>query len=318
MRRTRNWSVCVGLAVLLWGSPVWLALAGIQEQSDEESEQPPLPPRVVGQAASQQELDDFRAVERAFSADDKIELAKTFLKTYPNSGLSAHAHRVLALGHYQNDDVVEFVHHGEKALEELPGDAAMLAMLAWFYSENKQPEKAIDRAQRALHFIDLGQRPGFVSVSEWAERTDRLKADAHYAQGRAYMEKFDSSGVKEATEEDPHLQASAEHLRQAVILVPDFGQAYHRLGYIYLKQQQIEPAIASYVRAVAAPGPAAQPSRLDLETVFVRLGKSPDTIDEMVSREAKYIEEKNAEKVALRQKLEAAAAAAAPPSPSVQ
>ena len=322
MRKATGWVICLGWVIFLVINPTGLASAAIQEEaqekSDEPSEPPPPPPRVLGQAATQQELDEWRAVERAFSADEKISLAKTFLQNYPNSGLSAYAHRALSLGHYQNNDEVEFVHHGEKALEELPGDVAVLAMLAWFYSENEQSDKAIDRAQRALHFIDLTQRPGFVSVSDWSERSDRIKADAHYAQGRAYMEKFDASGAEEASQEDPNLQASADHFRKAVILVPDFGQAYHRLGYVYVKQQQIEPAISSYLRAVAIPGPASQPARVDLEAVLVQMGRSPDTIDEMVSRETQYIEEKKAEKIALRQKLEAEAAAAAPPSPVVQ
>ena len=60
---------------------------------------------------------------------EKAELAEQFLHSYPDSGLTAFVHHVLAEAAYQENDIGDFILHGEEVLLERPETPELLAPL---------------------------------------------------------------------------------------------------------------------------------------------------------------------------------------------
>ena len=120
------------LSVLLLG--VALGVLRAQKSSQENHQQPQQEqpqeeedlvkrPRVVGEARSQEEFEDWKTIGQTENISEKAELAEQFLHSYPDSGLTAFAHHVLAEEAYQENDIGDFMLHGEEALLELPRNA---------------------------------------------------------------------------------------------------------------------------------------------------------------------------------------------------
>ena len=288
------------LAVLLLGTPRGRGdarpLLPHESQQSQEAEESLDLSRGVGQPRSKVEYDDWMAVEQTEDAEERARLAAEFLKNYPDSGLTALAHRALANAAYQKNDVDNFILHGEKALLELPESPELLAPMAYLYSERRQAPRAIKYADAALALLEQTERPEGMGSLEWVTQRQGLRADAHYALGRAHLEMWQQSvgAPKE-------LEQAAEHLEQTLELDPEHGYAAYRLGFAQLRSRNTEAALAAYARACVVEGPASGPTRQHLERIHSGLTKDPNSkwgqmsIEEILEQERKLLATKQEE-----------------------
>ncbi len=299
--------VLVFLSVLLLVLPAMAAMAQGQEtQSSPQTEtQAPQagnqvkpaqkPPRVVGQPQTEAEKQAWTEIEQAATIKEKAELAKKFLQNYPDSGLTPFAQQLLAFSYQQANDFQNFVLEGEKTLEELPNNPLLLTNLAVAYAQKNEPDKAIDRAQKALQLIGLMQKPNFVSPGQWAQQTDQLQADAHYALGLSYVDQYVRLDNKQQVPTAPVLAQAAEQLEEAVKLDPGHDRSYYHLGFVYAKHNKGIDSINCYARAVALNGIAAAPARVPLEKVYKAVHKNTDGVDAVIAKQREYVQQKMAE-----------------------
>lgn len=232
-------------------------------------------PRVVGQARTPEEWEAWQLVERSARLADKAGLAESFLRNYPDSGLTSNAHYIIARNYYQLGDRENFVIHAEEALEELPNSPDLLAQLSFFYAESGQAAQAIDRGNRAIDVIDRVDRPAEVSVSQWVDEVYQIKAEANYAVGRAYLSRMSRT---ENRAEDPNLKTSIEHLKVALRYDPRHDYACFRLGFAERNANNAGGALMAYGRAVAIGGVAAEPAQSELQDVHTIVKESmPDS-----------------------------------------
>ena len=128
--------ILVPAAVLLLFSAGILGQTPTQQQqqppAQEQQAPPPPPPRIVGQAQTQEEFDAYEAISAAV---DKVGAADGFLAAYPESGLTAYVHQLLAQHYDEAGDFLNFATHAGKALEELPDNASLLTRLAFVSAE---------------------------------------------------------------------------------------------------------------------------------------------------------------------------------------
>ncbi len=227
--------------------------------------EPVKPPRVVGQARTPEEWEAWQLVERSTRLAEKAGLAESFLQNYPDSGLTANAHYIIARNFYQLGDMENFVVHAEEALEELPDSPDLLAQLGFFYAESGQAAQAIDRATRSLEMIDQVRKPAGVSANQWVDQLYQLEADANYALGRAYLSRVSRT---ENRTEDLNLRTSIEYLQSALRYDPRHDYACFRLGFAERNSNNAGGALMAYGRAVAIGGVASQPAQGQLEDVL--------------------------------------------------
>ena len=264
-----------------------------QEQPQEpvqEAEEVPPPPRIVGKAQSQQEFDDWQVVQQTADPLTKIELANSFLETYPDSGLTAFAHQALAEAAFQQNDTEGFIQHAEKALLELPNTPELLAPLAFRYSEKRQIFKAIDYANRSLSLLDEVKKPAAMSSLQWITQNRGLRVRSHYAVGRSQLELWRRSLSPE------QLQQAISHFAKALELDPEHAYAAFRLGYAQLQAKNQDAALGAYARAAVLDGPAADPSRDRVEKMHADLKKNSESrwagmsVNEILKEERKRLE----------------------------
>ena len=155
MKSTRIISI-VAIPLLLTGSGL-AQDPGQQQQEEQQQAAPPAPERVIGEAQTQEEFDAYSAIS---TAPDKVAAANQFFATYPDSGLSAFVHQVLAQHYDDAGEMVQFLDHASKVLEELPDNAPMLVRLAFVNAERNQTSQTIiDRAERALEVMETLEKP---------------------------------------------------------------------------------------------------------------------------------------------------------------
>lgn len=241
------------------------------QQPSQDQQEPEQPARVVGEAREKAEFDAWQVVERAGSLSEKAELAARFLESFPNSGLTAFAHHVLADAAYQVNDVDNFILHAEQALLELPEVPQLLAPLAYLYSERRQTAKASDYANRALLLLEKSEKPVKMTSSEWVNQRQGLQADSHYALGRAHLELWQQSvGSPE------ELRQAVEHFSKTLELDPEHAYAAFRLGFAQGNSRNPKAAVAALARASILDSPAAERSRTYLERIHSMLQNARD------------------------------------------
>lgn len=306
------------------------AALALQQQQPQQPQQPaqqpppgqpaPKPPRVLGQAQSQEEFDIWSRINAAVTPQEKAQLAEGFLEKFPESGLTAFAHQTAALAYQQMNNYDKFIHHSEKTLEELPDNPLILTSLAVAYAQKDgNADKAIEKADKGLMMLAALQRPPQVEQAQWEAQLDQLKSDAHYALGTAYLEKF-SKGDQSVS--NPDLLKAIENLEKAVSLDPRYDTAYYRLAFAYVKKNDAESALKYYARAIAVEGVVSSMARESLLKVyeFVNPKKQgeedqqyrqrvSEATQQLVAQEKEYVQKKLAEKQA---KLGAAPSAPPP------
>lgn len=241
------------------------------QQPSEDQPEPEQPARVVGEAREKAEFDAWQEVERAGSLSAKAKLARRFLESFPDSGLTAFAHHVLADAAYQVNDVDNFILHGEDALRELPEVPQLLAPLAYLYSERRQAAKASEYANRALLLLEKLEKPGTMTSSEWFNQRQGLQADSHYALGRAHLELWQQS-----VGSPKELRQAVEHFSKTLELDPEHAYAAFRLGFAQGNSRNPKAAVAAFARAAILDSPAAERSRTYLERIHSMLQKARD------------------------------------------
>lgn len=282
------------LTLLLAAGP---AAPGQQPQpppsSPEAQESQPAPlPRVVGQARSQEELDAWSAIERSRDLPEKEGLARQFLETYPDSGLTAYVHYSLASSYRRANLNEQFIEAAEKALVELPSLPEISSYLAFLYAETGNGEKAELWATQTLRALDSMSRPESVSAADWVRAQSRSRGDAHYALGRADLGRAmtlkDGAAAKEA------LSRAAGHFNDSIREDPDNPYASFRLGSVHRNLGQPEEALQAYARTAALGGVIEPYARKSLQEAFESLGRDPSGMEAEIDRQKRLLEEEKA------------------------
>ena len=267
-----------------------------ENRQPQEGEQPFELPRVVGEPRSKVEYEDWMAVQQAEDVQGRAQLAEIFLENYPDSGLTAFAHRALAYAAYDRNDTENFILYGEKALVDLPETPELLAPLAYLYSERRESLRATKYANGALLLLDSMEKPDEMPSIQWVVEKRGLRADAHYALGRSHLEMWTLS-----VGSPKELRQAVEHLNRTLELDPEHGYAAYRLGFAQLKADNPEAAFEAYARATVVDSPAAAPSRTQLERIHKNPQWDPESewaqmsIEEILEEERKRLEAKQAE-----------------------
>ena len=286
-----------------------LCPAGAARQQDAqdlpEALPPEPPPRVLGQAQTQEEFDAYNAATQATLSEEKIQLARIFLEQFPDSGLAPHAHKFSAFAYLGMNNFDQFVNHAEKALSELTGDPDIIPHLARIYSEQGETVKAIQLAKQGHEIWGTIEKPEGMPSDRWRMKKDESLADLHYAHGLAMLRRS-SELIGDKRES---LKLAVQHLEASAEFDPEFDRAYLRLGSAHTMLNDDEKAILSFARAASLSAEAAQAATQRLKRVYESVHKGTDGLEELVQREREYIQQKLAGKAAeierLRQEEEA-------------
>ncbi len=288
-----------------------------QEQvtSEETTQAPAEPQRVIGQTRSPEEAAAFNAMRAETDQDLKISKATEFLQTFPDSGLTPMVHAELAGIYLQRVDLDNFLKHGEEALKEIPNNANLLATMSFYYAEGRQPFKAAESATKALTILGMLERPMELTPSEWTTQKFFLSSESHYALGRVQLgqsQRSDSSGPGNLT-----LQEAVKNFQQSLEANPTHEFAAYRLAEAYERQGDIENGVKMYARTAALAASIAAHAQTRLDQLYKeRQGLTP--MEEVLAEQKQAIEKAEQERQQLLAQIEAEstpAESAEPPTP---
>ena len=288
-----------------------------QEQvpSEETTQAPDEPQRVIGQTESPEEAAAFNAMLAETDQDLKISKAKEFFQTFPDSGLTPMVHSELAGIYRRRLDIDNFLKHGEEALKEIPNNANLLATMSFFYAERRQPFKAAESATKALAILGTIEKPLELTPSEWATQKFVLSGEAHYALGRVQLgqaQRSNSTGPENLT-----LQEAVKHFQQTLEANPTHEFAAYRLAETYERQGDIENVVKMYARTAAMAGSIAAYAQERLDQLYKeQQGLTP--IEEVLAQQKQAIEKAEQERQQLLAQIDAEstpAESAEPPTP---
>ncbi len=272
-----------------------------QPQEPPPTEPAPPPPRMVGQVRSPEEGQAWDVVVQA-AKTEQVSRAKEFLLQFPDSGMTAHAHYLIAMAAFRQNDFQSFTMHGEEALAELPGALDLKSQLSFYYAEKRQYDDAIRHANDLLLIIQQLRRPPSTPASAWARSRDQLSAAGNYALGRSYLGRYALAEDQKA--EGEVLRRAIRHLEQALSFNPADDYAYYRLGDAYLARSEADQAMVAYSRAAAVSGSISAHARARLESLYEEMNKSKDEADRVIVREQEYLRQQVAEKESAYQSLD--------------
>ncbi|HSR51846.1 MAG TPA: tetratricopeptide repeat protein [Acidobacteriota bacterium] len=300
-----------GVLTLVWGWSV-AQQQGTQEQGQTQEEQPaqqeetaepaPPPPRVVGQVRSQAEMEAWNAVVNAPSPEQPAK-ARIFLEQFPDSGMTPHAHYVIAMSAFTNNNFADFMMHGEQALEELPQALDLASHLAFFYAETKKFDKAQTMAGKVTSVMADEQ----VRNSFQPQQRDKLLCSAHFAIGRSQLGEF-----MQNKEDQTKLDKAIENLEMAADLDPTDAYAYYRLGSAYRQKNDADQAIHYFTLAAATGTAVGNAATRTLGEIYDLLEKDKSKIEARIQDAQESLREKLGEKQ--QQWAQEAAARTTPPA----
>ncbi len=303
-----------GFATSLWAlaqeqkTPETETLAQeLPEAQDPAPEDPAEPPRVVGQAGSVEEMEAFKSILAQTGPDPKLSKGLEFLEAFPNSGLTPLVHSEMAMAYRLQKDIDGFLRHGEEALKEMPDLPDLLATMAFFYSEKRQPVKATESANRALALLGTMEKPAQLTASDWAGQRFLLSGEAHYALGRVRLgqaQQADTTG-----NEDPTLREAVKHFRQTLEANPTHRYGAFRLAEAYQRQGDMHSSAKLYARTIAMGGSVGPYARERLEEIYATTYALPAQ-EALLTSEKREIEKAQEER---RQVLAQIEAESAPP-----
>ncbi len=250
-------------------------------QAEQQTPAAPLP-RVVGQTRTPEEWQAWKEVAEAPPASQP-EAAKLFLRNFPDSGMTPHAHWIIARDAFQKGDYASFTMHGEATIKELPQALEVLSQLSFYYAETRQFDQASTHGRNLLSAIEIFQKPQNLPEAQFARTRDQITGQGNYALGRSELGQY--KAAPKAAQAGSLLARAIEHLNQALTCNPADDYAYFRLGEAYESRQDFDQASRNYALAAAIGGSVADQARKSLEALLQALEKGASDVDALIEQQ---------------------------------
>lgn len=265
---------------------------GTQGQQGQAQTPPPMAQPAKpspGQAASQQEFNDFQQVQNQVDPKLKVELGEKFLAAYPESGLKANIYRLTMFAYQQLNDANKCIDYGERYLEIMPQDVEVMSILAFIYAESKKHEEAADRANAANQLIENFTPPATVTPEQWKMAKTSLESMNYSTLGYCHLLRGRTLNSKEA--QKMAFDDSVATFKKAIELNPRDDYSYFRMGTVYVFLNKGNEAVDSFAKAVAIGGMAGQAARGELERVYKQTHQdSLDGLDNILKKAAEELQ----------------------------
>jgi tetratricopeptide (TPR) repeat protein len=268
------------------------------------------------------EVAEYLNITQSKEPTERTKLIENFLQKYPESKYAPTLHQVATSLYQQLNNREKMIEHGEKTLLAFPSNPAILSLLGLAYTSGGEPDKAIDRASKAIATIEKLTPPANADQARWKNERDQFLAMNYASMGSSYLTKYELErkaqkeskptpqaqgesvaplkDVSEKKENEPQakgasnqtpgagaadLAKAAEYLSKAVELTPQYDYAQFQLGVVSAYQNQSGKAMDAFAKTVALEGNFKDIARKNLEAIYKVTHKdSLDGLDQVVSK----------------------------------
>jgi len=220
-------------------------------------------------AAPERRAEDAEAVDLIREEQDRTtrrRMIEEFVKKFPQSAAIGYVHQEGAYLAQQDNDYAEMVEHGEKSLEILPDNYALMTALANAYAEKKEVAKAEDKAERAIVLALNAAKPAAVSEEQWNAARDTILATNYSTIGFVHLRRAQDS--EDAAQKKAEVELAVPSFKKAIELQKTDDISLWRLGISYVFLNDYANAESNLAKAVVLNGVASSNARNTLEAIF--------------------------------------------------
>ncbi len=257
--------------------------AGAQNQNQQAAVVTvPVKPR-LGQAGSQQELDDYNKMHNAYDPTLKKILIDDFVSKYPDSGLLAYVYQDGVYLGRQTNNIEMMADYGEKSLDMWPDNYTLLTELGSVYVQRDRVDQAEVKAKRALDLVAKADKPARMSDQQWIEGKKMLLASNYTTLGYVHLRRAQASQdpLVRRNEADSAISPFTTALEYHPI--DDFS--FYGIGFAYAILNDYPNAESNLAKAVAVNAIVVASARTLLEDIYrSQHMQSLDGIDQVIAR----------------------------------
>lgn len=242
------------------------------------------PSTVADEITDPVEKSAFLSLYRKQDPSAMLTAATRFLTDFPQSAFLAQAYEVAADSSFDLNDYPAGLDYAQKSLVYLPENPELLAAVADVQARQHANDAAIESGRSAIDLLDRFGRPGAVPEREWPAMKQKLQASAHFAIGRALLQK--ALGESTVEQRSELFRRSEESLLDAQRLHPDDSEIVYVLGLVHLSQGRLEPAANDFARVYQGQGPFAAKSFSHLQEIYKILKPPPKSGFEVFVQQA--------------------------------
>jgi len=237
----------------------------------------------LGQAGSQEELDDYNRLHAEMDPAEKRNQIDDFIKRYPESGLLAYVYQEGAyLGRQLNRiDMMEA--YGEKSLQYWPGNYTLLTDLASACVQRNRVEVGGKMAKQAIDLVTTAVKPAHITEQHWAEEKRLLLAGNYATLGYMFLRRAQASA--DPTVRMSEAEYSVNPFERALEYSPIDDYALYGLGYAWVIMDEYRAAESNLAKAVAVGGIAMASARRLLEDIYrARHNQSLEGLNHVIAK----------------------------------
>src|SRR5688572_18764755 len=237
----------------------------------------------VGQAGSPAEMEAYKKLQAEQDAAAKKLMIDEFLKTYPESGLTAYVHQEASYLGQQTNNFEMMTDHGEKSLAIIPENFTLLTLLANAYVERNSVDKAEERAEKAIDLVQNATKPAAATEEQWTQGKNMLLSTNFSTLGYVHLRR--AQGIPDPKERKAETERAIAPFKKAIEYNKIDDISLWRLGVAHVFLNDYANAESNLAKAVAVNGVAAGNARSILEDIYKKQHKnSLDGLDKVVAK----------------------------------
>ena len=237
----------------------------------------------LGQAGSQEELDDYNRLHEELDPAAKKNQIDDFANRYPDSGLLAYVYQEGVYLGRQLNRIDMMAEYGEKSLKLWPNNYTLLTELASAYVQRNRVEQAGEKAKQAIDLVTTAVKPPHITEEQWVEEKKLLLASNYTTLGFMHLRRAQASS-------DPAVRTneaeySVNPFERALEYVPVDDYALYGLGYAWVILNEYRAAESNLAKAVAVGGIIMASARRLLEEIYrSRHDQTLDGLDQVIAK----------------------------------
>jgi len=233
-------------------------------------------PAQTGTAAPQAppELTEMQLIQKIqasiANATETAKLCEEFVARFATSPNIAFVRFQATLAYQRLNNFDKLEEHGKATLALIPGNPAILAILANGYAENNKVDEAEADADQALSAVNNMVKPAEMAQDQWDMQIGELKGNLYSTLGYVHLQRASKAGKTDKAREG-ELNKTIEFFQKAIQSNKMDDISYYRMGIAYALLNKKDDSLASYAKAVAIGQTSAPMAKTDMEKILKTL-----------------------------------------------
>src|SRR5437588_4595719 len=227
------------------------------------------PTSIADQISNAAERAAFLALSRPAPPEQRVDQAQSFLTRFPQSSFLFQAYEVAARASFDLHDYSTGLNYAGKSLALLPENPLLLVSTADVEARQQRKEAAISHARDAIEYLDRLSALSTVAAESWQDLKAKLKATAHFAEGRALLE--EALELPKGERRTALLRNCLASLEEAQRLNSSDSEITYLLGLAQLSAEELLPAAASFLSTYKSKDTLAAKAFENFETIYKML-----------------------------------------------